>query len=123
MAYVKVTDKDGKPIDSTNPLPVTTVGAGPSGAEEVLVVGSETLYADTKSVGTTAEALAASQTITKVVMQNDPDSTANVLVGNETVQSIKLVPGANITIAVNDLAKVFVKAESGTVTVNYLAGS
>lgn len=116
---------DGEALGTSgNPLVVREEGGTPSDPSEfVSVVGSETLYAGTVSVGTTASALAASQDITKVVVQNDPISTNDLLVGNATVQPIKLVPGASIEIEVNDLSKVYVKAATGTVTANYLAGS
>ncbi|SFE43707.1 hypothetical protein SAMN04487969_102511 [Paenibacillus algorifonticola] len=83
---------------------------------------SATLLDGAKSQGTTAAALASSTAIKTVLVQSDPGNTVNILVGNATSQSIVLVPGASEKIEVDDLAKVFVKAATGTATVNYHAG-
>lgn len=95
-------------VSTHNPLPVNE-------ATDFLTDG-------TKTVTTTPTELAATFQISKVYVQNDPNSTVNVLVGSSTSQSIKLVPGAGMEIEINDLAKVFVKSASATATVNYLAG-
>lgn len=84
---------------------------------------SATLYAGTLTTSTTAAALAASQAVSEVLIQNDPDNTIDVLVGNAAAQPIQLKPGQSITIPVANLATVFVKSVSGTPTVNYLGRS
>ena len=60
--------------------------------------------------------------IQDVLIQNDPVNTVNVLVGNATIQNIKLVPGASASIEIDNVTKIFVKTESGTATVNYMTG-
>lgn len=60
--------------------------------------------------------------IQDILVQNDPASTVNILVGNATEQTIKLVPGASATIEIDNVTKLFVKTESGTATVNYMTG-
>lgn len=56
-----------------------------------------------------------------VIVQNDSDSTDDVLVGNNLVQYFELVPGGSVTIPIDQLAKVYVDFGSGTATVNWLA--
>ena len=79
------------------------------------------LYAGTNSLTTGAEILAASTTVVEVLVQNDPDSTTNALVGSSAAQTIELAPGDAVTVPTDNLATVYVKAVSGTPTVNYLA--
>lgn len=115
-AYVNLVDESATSIGTeANPVHVIESGGTPP-------QGFGTLYDGTHAATTTAAPLAATQAISKVLVQNDPASTVNLLVGNATSQSMKVVPGANIEIEVNDLAKVFVKTSSGTATANYLAG-
>lgn len=56
-----------------------------------------------------------------VIVQNDSDSTDDVLVGNSLVQYFELVPGASVTIPIDQLAKVYVNFVGGSATVNWLA--
>lgn len=82
---------------------------------------SATLTAGTLTTSTTAAALAATLAVTEIMVQNDPDNTIDVFVGNATAQPLQLSPGDSLVLAVNDLAKVYVKSASGTPLVNYLA--
>lgn len=84
---------------------------------------SGTLYAGTLSTTTSAAALASTQAVREVLVQNDPDNSADVLVGNSSAQTIQLKPGQSMVIPVADLATVYVKSVSGTPTVNYLGRS
>jgi hypothetical protein len=84
---------------------------------------SATLYAGTLATSGSAAALATTQAVREVVVQNDPDNTADVLIGNSTSQTIQLKPGWSITIPVADLATVYAKSVSGTPVVNYLGRS
>jgi hypothetical protein len=61
--------------------------------------------------------------ILEVLVQNDPDSTVNAMVGNEFGQYVVLIPGASIVIPISDLNKVHVGtgAGGGTATINYIA--
>ena len=83
------------------------------GSHAQLVTGSVT--ADTN-----ATALP-SQACSQVLIQNDPDNTVNLLLGNATLQPIDLVPGATVTLNVQNLNVIYYKAASATATLNYLA--
>jgi len=87
------------------------------------LAASATLYAGTLTTSTSAAALAASQAIREVIVQNDPDSTTDVLIGNSSAQTIQLKPGDALVIAVANLATVYAKSVSGTPVVNYLGRS
>ena len=82
---------------------------------------SGTFYVGTNTTSTTPEALAATQATVEVFVQNDPQSTTDVLVGNSSTQTVQLGPGDGITIPASNLAVVYIVAVSGTPTVNYLA--
>lgn len=56
-----------------------------------------------------------------VIVQNDPDSANDVLVGNSAKQFYQLVPGSSVTIPIDQLAKVYVSFALGAATVNWLA--
>ena len=84
---------------------------------------SATLYAGTLTTSTTAAALASTQAIREVLIQNDPDNSADVLVGNSSAQPIQLKPGQSMVIPVADLATVYAKSISGAPVVNYLGRS
>lgn len=87
------------------------------------VIPSSVLYAGTLSTSGTAAAIAASQAISEVVIQNDPDNTDDILVGNSTAQTIQIKPGNAIVLPVSNLALVYAKSVSGTPTLNYLGRS
>jgi hypothetical protein len=58
----------------------------------------------------------------EVLAQNDPSSASNVLIGNEFGQSIVLVPGASITIPINNVNRVWAgTAPGGSATINWIA--
>ncbi len=60
--------------------------------------------------------------ILEVLVQNDPTSGANAMVGNAlNGQYIVLVPGDSITIPINDLNKVHVGTAGGGAKINFLA--
>lgn len=84
---------------------------------------SATLYAGTLTTSTSAAALASSQSVREVLVQNDPDNSANVLIGNSSAQTIKLRPGQSVVIPVANLATVYAKSVSGTPVINYLGRS
>jgi hypothetical protein len=84
---------------------------------------SATLYAGTLAATTSAAALASSQAVKEVLIQNPPDAAANILIGNASAQPIVLEPGDAATIEVANLATVYVKTASGSITVNYLGRS
>jgi len=58
----------------------------------------------------------------EVLVQNDPASASNALIGNRFGQSIVLVPGASITIPINNVNKVWAgTAPGGGATINWIA--
>lgn len=77
----------------------------------------------TQSATTTAAGLnnGTPLSCTEVLVQNDPDNTVDVFVGNSTSQSVQLRPGESYATLANDVSKVYVKAASGTATVNWQA--
>lgn len=87
-------------------------------------LGASSSGADgTQSVGTTAEQLNDGDSLpcTSVTVQADPDNTVNVLVGTTNAPAIKLLPGAGIGFAIDDVSKVWAKAVSDTASVNWSA--
>lgn len=107
-------------IDGSDVGPQGTTGLAQSVATNDT---SDTLYDGTKALTTVAAAIAASQAVREVLIQNDPDNTIDIFVGNATSQSIQLKPGQSIVIPVSNLATVFAKSASGTPTLNYLGRS
>ena len=74
------------------------------------------------TTGAAAVALAGSTSIKKVDVQVDAASGDNVYIGNATSQPILLIPQQSISIAIDNLNKVYIKRPSTTnVTVNYVA--
>lgn len=85
---------------------------------------SRTLVAGTKTVGTTAVPLVTGGSpCVEVQIQNDALSGSGYLgVGDASSQPFRLAVGIGITLAIDDLANVYVKAigTTGTQVVNYL---
>lgn len=84
---------------------------------------SATLYAGTFATSGSAAVIASTQAVREVMVQNDPDSTADMLIGNASAQTIQLKPGWSVVIPVADLATVYAKSVSGTPGGNYLGRS
>lgn len=82
-------------------------------ASAVLTVG-------TNGLTTTAEVLRGTLVAWECLVQNDPDNTVDILIGNATDQVIQLSPGQSITIPVQDATTINLKSVSGTPTANYL---
>lgn len=81
---------------------------------------SAMLTVGTNGLTTTAEVLRAALTAWECLVQNDPDNTTDILIGNSTDQVIQLSPGQSITIPVQDATTIQLKSVSGTPTANYL---
>jgi len=79
------------------------------------------LLAGTNATSTTGEVLAAAHPVWEVAVQNDPDSTTDILVGNRSAQVIQLAPGQSVTIPTDNLNRIWIVAVSGTPTANYIA--
>lgn len=81
------------------------------------------LRSGTQTATTTAAPLATDNLpIMEVIVQNDPDDQTAVFVGDRRNQYFQLVAGASVTVPVCDLSLVYVRTESDTATVNWLAG-
>lgn len=80
-----------------------------------------TLIDGTKSVTSSATALATSTTVSGVEIMAASGNTQNILVGNSTSQSRVLVPGESIYLGVHNLSIVYVRSVSGTQSCTYLA--
>jgi hypothetical protein len=97
------------PTGAANPLPMSASGGN-------------ALYAGTGTAplsGANAAALAA-QACSAVVVQNDPDSTVDLMVGNSTtVVPLQLVPGQSVTIPVSNTSLVFVRSNSAATNATY----
>jgi hypothetical protein len=72
------------------------------------------------SATTTAAALG-SQPCSAVLVQNDPGSAQNVLVGDSVNQYVVIQPGKALVLPCANVSQIFVKSASGTMTVNWLA--
>lgn len=71
---------------------------------------------------TTAAALSAGQVCRAVAVQNDPNNSVDVLVGDADSQVWQLVPGDSVTLGVTDVSMVYAKNVSSTTqSVNWLA--
>jgi hypothetical protein len=56
----------------------------------------------------------------EVIVQNSPDSSNSVFVGDARYQEFELIAGASLTVPINDLSLVYVRTTTGTATVNLL---
>jgi hypothetical protein len=72
------------------------------------------------SATTTPAALAASQSCISVLVQNDPGSSNNLLVGGSGGQYINLKAGQAITVNCSNLNMVYITGNGGNATCNYL---
>jgi hypothetical protein len=61
------------------------------------------------------------QACLEVLVQNDPSSAVNVYVGPATAQYVVLVPGASITIPINNVNRIWAGTDGGAATVNWIA--
>jgi len=149
MTYVKITDKNGVPIDDDNRLPVSIDGGGGGGGSMNVNIASDSaglataagqqdivdaiqalgggdassaIYSGTANVTTTAAALTA-QAIGEVIIQNDADSTNDVFIGNNTAQDWRLKPGEWVSVKVSNLNLIYAKTSTGTATLRYFARS
>lgn len=81
-----------------------------------------TLNQGTDATVTTSAKQLAAQSCREVIVQNDPDNTGDMLVGNSAAQVFQLTPGQAIRLPVSNVNLVYVKMTSGTnQTVNWLA--
>ena len=75
------------------------------------------LYFVTGTLTTAAAALGSSLAdLTELVIQADPNNTADILLGDASSQGWRLIPGAEFACPVRNPALLFGKASTGTVT-------
>jgi hypothetical protein len=85
--------------------------------------GFRQLLAFSGAATTTAASIqAVGQLCNALVLQNDPGSTNNLIVGGAGGQSIVLEPGGDIEIKAVNTSIVWVKSAAGTANWNALAG-
>src|SRR5438067_3476905 len=79
----------------------------------------------TQTATTTAAALngGTAKACSCVVLQNDPDNSVDLFVGDAASQPVQVKPGGSVALPVDDASKVFVKSASGTATVNWMSGA
>lgn len=116
-------------VDGTTQMPIPVTfhdngdGTWSQGDYSGSASASAALYAGTLATSTIAAAIASSQAVSEVLVQNDPDNTVDLFIGNASAQPIQLKPGDSLSLSVTNLAIVFAKAASGTPTLNYLGRS
>jgi hypothetical protein len=80
------------------------------------------LAGSTSLTTTAAAALTTTTACRSVAVQNDPNNTVDVLVGDADSQTFQLQPGDSIVLPVSDLAFVYAKNVSSTTqSINWLA--
>lgn len=82
--------------------------------------GFALLVAGTNGLTTSAEVLAATDEVNECLIQNDPDNTVDILIGDSSSQVIQLQPGQSIVIPIQDPNTIWLKSVSGTPTANFL---
>ena len=102
----------------------TTGGAAYVQAQaSTAVIGHLILDGGTLSAGTTSISTAIGQLSTTAcfgaLIQNDPDNTMDIFVGTTGAQTIQLVPGQALSLAISNVGQVWARASSGTATVNW----
>lgn len=89
-------------------------------AEGDLIDGGTTPVDGTLAATTTAAALG-SRACRSVLVQNDPDNTVDILVGDATNQRFQVVPGSAVVIPCSNVSQVYAKTASATGNVNWIA--
>jgi hypothetical protein len=70
---------------------------------------------------TTAAAALDSQKCSAVLVQNDPDNTVNVAIGDSNNQCFPLKPGQACTIPCSNVSQLYAKTASSAGNVNWIA--
>ena len=102
-------------LDTTRPrrLVLCWVASGGSSVE--------TLYTGTITIGTSAVALTADQSIVEITVQSDPGNTSSLFVGGVLNQAIKLAPGGFIKFSIDNTSKVYVRGGKEDQVANWIA--
>jgi hypothetical protein len=75
------------------------------------------------AVTSTPAALAANQPCSSVLVQNDPGSANNILIGDSAHQYVQLKAGQSVSIPCANLNQLYVATASGTATANWISVS
>lgn len=104
-------------------LQVTQPGSLASPSADILTVSQATSTTGVDGTGsaTTTAAALASHACRYAVVQNDPSSTVNLLVGYTTTPTIVLIPGSSFTFYISNTNLINVKSASSTATYNFTA--
>lgn len=82
----------------------------------------DSTFTGTKSVSFPATPVWQEQKpILEVLLQNDPISTVNIVVGNASGSYVAITPGQSITVPINDLNDVWAGTLGGSATLNWIA--
>ena len=73
-----------------------------------------------QTVTTVATVVSSVGKVVSVVLQNDPASAQNILLGDVTNQYIKLEAGKSIALTVEDVSRFYVKTAAATATLNIM---
>ena len=87
-----------------------------AGAYDGMFVGSSTISG---VAGTPVHAQ--QMPVLEVLLQNDPSSDNNILVGNQFGQYFVLRAGESVNVPINDLNDVYVSCPAGAATLNWIA--
>lgn len=94
---------------------------GTSNSQPKVVVGGSSAISTGQIVATTLPAtLSADQAVSEVAVQADITNTNDVFIGGPTGQTIRLEPGATLTIAITNVNLLYTRTDSGTATVNWI---
>lgn len=74
-----------------------------------------------QTVTSTAAVVGLTGKTVTVVLQNDPDSAADMAVGNATNQYFILEPGKSLSLTIEECTKLYVKSAGANITLNVLA--
>lgn len=92
------------------------------GAVQRVAGAYDSIFTGTKSVAFPATPVWQEQMpILEVLLQNDPASAVNIVVGNAFGQHVVIVPGQSITVPINDLNDVRAGTLGGSATLNWIA--
>jgi len=83
---------------------------------------SNNIYAGRKTVTTTAAAIG-TQAGREVLLQADPDNSSRLFIGSSGSQVIALDAGDAISLPIDNLNKIYAKAETGSQLINWLVRS
>jgi hypothetical protein len=75
------------------------------------------------AVTSTPAALAANQPCSAVLVQNDPGSANNLLIGDSAHQYVQLKAGQSVSIPCANLNQLYAATASGTATANWITVS